>query len=112
VGFVQTVDLNDRTGIAAGSPIPEELMRQLIDKLNLKELTIAYGMSEPTSPTSPHYLTLRAYNSRDQVCLIITVISTQVTHCHDILVAQFLFNPFLKIPLKSGWKQWAGFSHM
>ncbi|KAF8488064.1 acyl-CoA synthetase [Gautieria morchelliformis] len=40
-----------RTGIAAGSPIPEELMRQLIDKLNLKELTIAYGMT-PTSPVS------------------------------------------------------------
>ena len=34
-----------RTGVAAGSPIPEELMRQLIDKLNLTELTIAYGMS-------------------------------------------------------------------
>ncbi|KAF8589110.1 acyl-CoA synthetase [Ramaria rubella] len=40
-----------RTGIAAGSPIPEELMRQLIDKLNLTELTIAYGMTE-TSPVS------------------------------------------------------------
>ncbi|KAF8512662.1 acetyl-CoA synthetase-like protein [Hysterangium stoloniferum] len=38
-----------RTGIAAGSPIPEELMRQLIDKLNLTELTIAYGMSIPVS---------------------------------------------------------------
>ncbi|KIJ39009.1 hypothetical protein M422DRAFT_210533 [Sphaerobolus stellatus SS14] len=40
-----------RTGIAAGSPIPEELMRQLIEKLNLTELTIAYGMTE-TSPVS------------------------------------------------------------
>ena len=34
-----------RTGIAAGSPIPIDLMRQLIDKMNLTELTVAYGMS-------------------------------------------------------------------
>jgi acyl-CoA synthetase (AMP-forming)/AMP-acid ligase II len=35
-----------RTGIAAGSPIPMELMRQLRAKMGLDELTIAYGMSE------------------------------------------------------------------
>jgi hypothetical protein len=35
-----------RTGIAAGSPIPIYLMRQLIEKLNLVDLSIAYGMSE------------------------------------------------------------------
>ena len=35
----------ERTGIAAGSPIPIDLMKQLIDKLNLTELTVAYGMS-------------------------------------------------------------------
>ena len=34
-----------RTGIAAGSPVPTELMKQLIEKLNLTELTVAYGMS-------------------------------------------------------------------
>jgi acyl-CoA synthetase (AMP-forming)/AMP-acid ligase II len=34
-----------RTGIAAGSPVPIELMKQLITKLNLRELTNAYGMS-------------------------------------------------------------------
>ena len=34
-----------RTGIAAGSPVPIELMKQLITRLNLRELTIAYGMS-------------------------------------------------------------------
>ena len=38
-----------RTGIAAGSPIPIGLMRKLIDKLNLRDLTIAYGMSESLS---------------------------------------------------------------
>ncbi|KAG8955731.1 hypothetical protein FRC04_007722 [Tulasnella sp. 424] len=36
-----------RTGIAAGSPIPIDLMKQLIEKLNLRDLTIAYGMSQP-----------------------------------------------------------------
>ncbi|KIJ63176.1 hypothetical protein HYDPIDRAFT_113780 [Hydnomerulius pinastri MD-312] len=40
-----------RTGIAAGSPIPTDLMRQLIDKLNLVDLTVAYGMTE-TSPVT------------------------------------------------------------
>jgi len=40
-----------RTGIAAGSPVPIELMKQLITKLNLSELTNAYGMTE-TSPVS------------------------------------------------------------
>ena len=34
-----------RTGIAAGSPIPIELMQRLITQMNLRELTNAYGMS-------------------------------------------------------------------
>lgn len=34
-----------RTGIAAGSSIPIDLMRELIGTLNLRDLTIAYGMS-------------------------------------------------------------------
>ncbi|KAF9779006.1 acetyl-CoA synthetase-like protein [Thelephora terrestris] len=38
-----------RTGIAAGSPIPIDLMKQLIEKMNLTELTVAYGMSDPVS---------------------------------------------------------------
>ena len=40
-----------RTGIAAGSSIPAELMRKLHRILNLNELTICYGMTE-TSPVS------------------------------------------------------------
>ncbi|EKM56989.1 uncharacterized protein PHACADRAFT_208155 [Phanerochaete carnosa HHB-10118-sp] len=40
-----------RTGIAAGSSIPTPLMRTLVEKLSLTELTIAYGMTE-TSPVS------------------------------------------------------------
>ncbi|TFK49431.1 acetyl-CoA synthetase-like protein [Heliocybe sulcata] len=43
---------NLRTGIAAGSPIPIELMRTLVEKMNLGDLTIAYGMNNPRSPVS------------------------------------------------------------
>ncbi len=42
-----------RTGIMAGSPCPIEVMRQVIDKMNMTEVTIAYGMTE-TSPVSFH----------------------------------------------------------
>ncbi|KAI1798014.1 acyl-CoA synthetase [Ganoderma leucocontextum] len=53
----QMVDVrNLRTGIAAGSPVPTELMKQLIEKLNLTELTVAYGMTE-TSPVTFHSVT-------------------------------------------------------
>ena len=40
-----------RTGIAAGSQIPSNLMRRLHKELNLTELTICYGMTE-TAPVS------------------------------------------------------------
>ncbi|KAI9852640.1 MAG: Acyl-CoA synthetase member 2 mitochondrial [Vezdaea acicularis] len=40
-----------RTGIAAGSSVPAELMRKLHQTLNLTQLTICYGMTE-TSPVS------------------------------------------------------------
>jgi len=40
-----------RTGIMAGSPCPTEVMKRVIDKMNMREVTIAYGMTE-TSPVS------------------------------------------------------------
>ena len=40
-----------RTGIMAGSPCPIEVMKQVIDKMHMQEVTIAYGMTE-TSPVS------------------------------------------------------------
>ncbi len=40
-----------RTGIMAGSPCPTEVMRRVVDSMNLREITIAYGMTE-TSPVS------------------------------------------------------------
>eukprot|EP01119_Soliformovum_irregulare_P010673 TRINITY_DN2632_c0_g1_i5.p3 TRINITY_DN2632_c0_g1~~TRINITY_DN2632_c0_g1_i5.p3 ORF type:complete len:266 (-),score=53.62 TRINITY_DN2632_c0_g1_i5:1094-1891(-) len=40
-----------RTGIMAGSPCPAQVMQQVIDKMNMKDITICYGMTE-TSPVS------------------------------------------------------------
>ncbi len=40
-----------RTGIMAGSPCPIEVMKRCVAKMNLSEITIAYGMTE-TSPVS------------------------------------------------------------
>jgi len=40
-----------RTGIMAGSPCPIEVMRQVVERMNMSEVTIAYGMTE-TSPVS------------------------------------------------------------
>ncbi len=40
-----------RTGMMAGSPCPIEVMRHCISKMNLREMTIGYGMTE-TSPVS------------------------------------------------------------
>jgi fatty-acyl-CoA synthase len=40
-----------RTGIMAGSPCPIEVMKQVIDKMHMPQVTIAYGMTE-TSPVS------------------------------------------------------------
>lgn len=40
-----------RTGIMAGSPCPIEVMRKVIERMHMREVTIAYGMTE-TSPVS------------------------------------------------------------
>src|SRR5690606_11758489 len=40
-----------RTGIMAGSPCPAEVMKQVIDRMGMTEVTICYGMTE-TSPVS------------------------------------------------------------
>jgi len=56
----ETYDLGAlRTGIMAGAPCPIELMRQVIDDMNMSEITIGYGMTETgplstqTSPDDP-----------------------------------------------------------
>ena len=40
-----------RTGIMAGAPCPIEVMRRVIDEMNMREVTICYGMTE-TAPVS------------------------------------------------------------
>lgn len=58
--FVAELDLPDfdtydlsslRTGIMAGAPCPARIMRDVFEKMNMTEVTIAYGMTE-TSPVS------------------------------------------------------------
>ena len=51
-----------RTGIMAGSPCPAEVMRQVIDRMHMTEVSICYGMTE-TSPVSTQ---TRADDSVDQ----------------------------------------------
>jgi fatty-acyl-CoA synthase len=42
-----TYDLSHlRTGIMAGSPCPIEVMKTVVEKMNMKEITIAYGLTE------------------------------------------------------------------
>ncbi|MCP2167180.1 AMP-binding protein [Goodfellowiella coeruleoviolacea] len=49
---VDELDLTSlRTGIMAGSPCPVEVMKQVIDRLGMTEVSICYGMTE-TSPVS------------------------------------------------------------
>ncbi|HEX8741439.1 MAG TPA: AMP-binding protein [Casimicrobiaceae bacterium] len=40
-----------RTGIMAGSPCPVEVMKRVVERMHMREVTIAYGMTE-TSPVS------------------------------------------------------------
>ncbi|MCD9007578.1 AMP-binding protein [Luteimonas sp. XNQY3] len=40
-----------RTGIMAGSPCPVEVMKKVVERMHMREVTIAYGMTE-TSPVS------------------------------------------------------------
>ncbi len=49
---IKSVDLSSlRTGCMAGSPCPVEVMTQVVETMNMVDVTIAYGMTE-TSPVS------------------------------------------------------------
>jgi fatty-acyl-CoA synthase len=53
----QEFDLSTlRTGIMAGSPCPIEVMKKVISRMHMKEVTICYGMTEtaPVSAQSAH----------------------------------------------------------
>ncbi|MFJ4651946.1 AMP-binding protein [Nocardia sp. NPDC088792] len=48
----ESYDLSSlRTGIMAGSPCPVEVMKQVIERMGMREVSICYGMTE-TSPVS------------------------------------------------------------
>jgi fatty-acyl-CoA synthase len=49
--FARTKFDSLRTGVMAGAPCPVEVMRQVRDTMNMREITICYGMTE-TSPVS------------------------------------------------------------
>ncbi|MFF1945715.1 AMP-binding protein [Rhodococcus qingshengii] len=51
-----------RTGIMAGSPCPVEVMKQVIDRMGMSEVSICYGMTE----TSPVSLQTRSDDSIEQ----------------------------------------------
>ncbi|TWP50060.1 AMP-binding protein [Lentzea tibetensis] len=56
--FIAMLDTSDdydlsslRTGVMAGSPCPVEVMKQVIERMGMREVAICYGMTE-TSPVS------------------------------------------------------------
>ncbi len=44
--FKKTDFSHMRTGIMAGSPCPEPVMKQVVEEMNMKEITIVYGQTE------------------------------------------------------------------
>ncbi|MCA1006177.1 AMP-binding protein [Rhodococcus hoagii] len=59
----ESYDLSSlRTGIMAGSPCPVEVMKQVIERMGMTEVSICYGMTE----TSPVSLQTRRDDSVDQ----------------------------------------------
>lgn len=51
-----------RTGIMAGSPCPIEVMREVVDKMNMTDITIAYGQTE----ASPVVTQTRTHDSLEK----------------------------------------------
>jgi len=68
-----------RTGIMAGSPCPIEVMRQVIDEMNMAEVTIAYGQTE-TSPVSTQTRT------SDSVDVRVTTVGAVLPHVEAKIV--------------------------
>lgn len=68
-----------RTGIAAGSSVPAEIMHKLHRRLNLKDLAICYGMTE-TSPVSC------MTRSTDSIAARVETIGKTMPHVHTKVV--------------------------
>ncbi|WP_035840521.1 AMP-binding protein [Kitasatospora azatica] len=59
-----THDLSSlRTGIMAGSPCPAEVMKQVIERMGMRDVSICYGMTE-TSPVSTQTRTEDSFEQR------------------------------------------------
>ena len=52
-----------RTGLMGGAPCPAEILRAVIDKMNMKEMSVVYGMTE-TSPISLQTTLLDTFEQR------------------------------------------------
>jgi fatty-acyl-CoA synthase len=52
-----------RTGIMAGSPCPAEVMKQVIERMHMRDVSICYGMTE-TSPVSTQTRTGDSFEQR------------------------------------------------
>lgn len=68
-----------RTGIAAGSPVPDEVMRRLVSRMNLRDVCITYGQTE-TSPASTMSRT------SDPLPLRCTTVGQVLPHTHVRIV--------------------------
>ncbi len=63
-----------RTGIMAGSPCPIEAMKKVVDEMYMKEVTIAYGLTE----ASPVFTQTRA---DDPIEKKVETVGTAMPHC-------------------------------
>jgi fatty-acyl-CoA synthase len=68
-----------RTGIMAGSPCPIEVMRKVIEEMNMSDITIAYGMTE-TSPVSTQTSTTDSVEHR------VTTVGRVLPHVESKLI--------------------------
>jgi len=69
-----------RTGIMAGSPCPTDVMRRVIDDMNMDQVTIAYGMTE-TSPVSTQTSTTDSVHHR------VTTVGQVMPHIESKIVS-------------------------
>lgn len=68
-----------RTGIMAGSPCPIKVMRQVIDKMNMHEITITYGQTEASPATT-------MTSTTDSVELRVTTVGRSMPHVETKII--------------------------
>ncbi|MBQ9832340.1 MAG: AMP-binding protein, partial [Clostridia bacterium] len=68
-----------RTGIMAGSPCPEKVMQEVIDKMHMSEICITYGLTE-SSPA----ITMSA--TTDSVALRVSTVGKRMPYCEAKII--------------------------